>query len=176
MTASDTILLGVVGRPHGVRGLVHVHSYTAEPADLAGYGPLADERGGLWTLSWRSEGVAELRDAEGRAVADRTAAERLTNMRLYVPRERLPPTEADEFYLADLIGLAAVDADGKLLGRVGEVHDYGAGVSLEIAPVEGGAVLLLPFTRSAVPEVDLAARRMVVVAPQEVRLAAEGAS
>ncbi len=176
MTALDTILLGVVGRPHGVRGLVHVHSYTAEPADLAGYGPLADERGGLWTLSWRSDGVAELRDAEGRAVADRTAAERLTNMRLYVPRERLPPTEADEFYLADLIGLAAVDADGKLLGRVGEVHDYGAGVSLEIAPVEGGAALLLPFTRSAVPEVDLAARRMVVVAPREVRLAAGGAS
>ncbi len=176
MTASDTILLGVVGRPHGVRGLVHVHSYTAEPADLAGYGPLVDERGGLWTLRWRSEGVAELCDAGGRAVADRSAAERLTNMRLYVPRERLPPTDADEFYLADLIGLAAVDADGKLLGRVGEVHDYGAGVSLEIAPVEGGAALLLPFTRSAVPEVDLAARRVVVVAPQEVRLAVGGAS
>ena len=167
--------MGVVGRPHGVRGLVHVHSYTAEPADLAGYGPLVDERGGAWTLRWQSEGVAELRDGAGQAVADRSAAERLTNMRLFVPRERLPPTEADEFYLADLIGLAAVDPEGRVLGQVGEVHDYGAGVSLEIAPVEGGAALLLPFTRSAVPEVDLAARRVVVVPPQEVRLS-EGAA
>lgn len=162
------ILLGVVGRPHGVRGLVHVQSYTAEPADLAGYGPLLDEQGRAWSLEWRSVGVAALKDAAGLGVADRTAAEKLTNMRLYVERERLPAAGEDEFYLSDLVGLQAVDAAGAALGHVAVVHDYGAGPSLEIA--RAGQPLLVPFTRACVPEVDLAARRVVVVAPHEVEV------
>ena len=161
------ILLGVIGRPHGVRGLVHVHSYTAEPTDLASYGPLLDEAGRTWTLAWRGEGVAALHDSEGRAVADRTAAQALTNTRLYVERERLPVTEADEFYLADLVGLAAVAPDGAALGRVETVHDYGAGTSLEIT---GGRPMIVPFTRDCVPEVDLVAGRVVVVPPAEVEV------
>ena len=163
----ERILLGVVGRPHGVRGLVHVHSYTAEPEALAEYGPLVDGDGRGWTLSWRQAGVAELRDAAGRAVADRSAAERLTNLQLFVARDRLPAAEEDEFYLADLVGMAAVSPDGTEVGRVMLVHDYGAGTSLEIAR-EGAAPLLVPFTRAAVPEVDVAARRLVVVPPDEV--------
>ena len=129
----DRILLGVVGRPHGVRGLVHVVSYTADPADLAGYGPLVDEAGRRWALVWRGAGVAELRGAEGSMVADRDAAEALVNTRLYIERDRLPPPQEDEFYLTDLVGLAAVAPEGGALGRVAVVHDYGAGISLEIA-------------------------------------------
>ena len=162
------ILLGVVGRPHGVRGLLHVHSYTAEPGDLAGYGALLDERGRCWTLTWRGEGVAELRDAEGRAVADRDAAAALTNTRLFVERERLPEAGEEEFYLSDLVGLSAVDPAGASLGSVATVHDYGAGTSLEIAGA--GQALIVPFTRDCVPEVDLAARRVVVVRPVEVEV------
>lgn len=165
--------MGVVGRPHGVRGLVHVHSYTAEPADLAGYGPLLDEQGRAWTLAWRGEGVAVLSDADGRAVADRSAAERLTNTRLYVERDRLPPPEPDEFYLADLVGMAALDAAGQPLGRVAIVHDYGAGTSLEIER-DGAAALLVPFTRACVPSVDPAAATLVVVPPDEVLVLDEG--
>ncbi len=160
------ILLGVVGRPHGVRGLVRVHSYTATPADLAGYGPLRDDGGRRWTLVWKGEGIAELRDAAGRAVADRSAAERLVNMRLHIERDRLPPPEEDEFYLADLVGLQAVRRDGAALGRVAAVHDYGGGTSLEV--VGQGAPLLVPFTRAAVPEVDVAAGRVVIEPPDEV--------
>jgi 16S rRNA processing protein RimM len=160
--AETRILLGVVGRPHGVRGLLHVHSYTADPAALASYGPLSDDKGGRWTLAWRGEGVAELRDASGRPVADRTAAERLVNTRLYIERNRLPEPEEDEFYLADLVGLAAVSPDGAKLGRVDAVHDYGAGASLEIGR------LLIPFTRACVPEVDLTNGRVVVTPPAEV--------
>lgn len=159
------ILMGVVGRPHGVRGLLHVHSYTAEPSDLAGYGPLADDQGRRWTLEWASEGVARLSEVVGGravAVADRTAAERLVNTRLYVARDQLPAAEEDEFYLADLVGLEAVGAEGAVLGRVAAVHDYGAGVSLEIG------ALLVPFTRAAVPEIDLAARRITVAPPSEI--------
>lgn len=159
--------MGVVGRPHGVRGLVHVQSYTANPADLAGYGPLLDDSGRAWTLDWRGQGVAALADAEGHALADRDAAERLTNTRLYVERDRLPPPDADEFYLADLVGMAALDPSGRPVGRVALVHDYGAGTSLEIER-EGMAPLLLPFTEACVPDVNAAAGTLVVVLPEEV--------
>jgi len=160
------ILLGVVGRPHGVRGLVHVVSYTADPADLASYGPPADDAGRQWSLFWRGAGVAELRDAQGRPLTDRTAAEKLVNTRLYIDRDKLPAPDADEFYLSDLVGLAATAPEGASLGRVAAVHDYGAGASLEIAG--DGAPLLIPFTRACVPEVDIPAGRVVVVPPVEV--------
>jgi len=162
------VLLGVVGRPHGVRGLLHVHSYTADPADLASYGALSDEAGRRWSLAWRGEGVAEMRDADGRAVSDRSGAERLVNTRLYVERKLLPAPEEDEFYLADLVGLTATGPRGDPLGRVAVVHDYGAGISLEIAGEGEGPALIVPFTRACVPEIDVAGGRLVVVTPEEV--------
>ncbi len=159
--------MGVVGRPHGVRGLVHVQSFTSEPGALADYAPLHDDKRRRWSLAWRGDGVAELRDEQGRALPDRTAAERLTNLRLYVDRSQLPPPGEEEFYLADLVGLEAHDTEGGPLGRVVQVHDYGAGTSLELAR-DGGSSLIVPFTRAAVPEVDVAAGRLVVVPPTEV--------
>jgi 16S rRNA processing protein RimM len=161
------ILMGVVGRPHGVRGLVHVSSYTADPADLAGYGPLLDEAGRAWTLTWRASGVAELRDAAGRPVQDRGAAERLVNTKLWMDRDRLPPPEEGEFYLADLVGMTALDPAGAQIGRVTVVHDYGAGTSLEIER-PGAAPLLVPFTHACVPHVDPAAGTLVVAEPDEI--------
>jgi len=159
------ILMGVVGRPHGVRGLMHVHSYTADPADLPLYGPFSDERGRQWTLRWLREGIAELSEiVDGRPVrvTDRDAAERLVNIKLFADRDRLPPTDDEEFYLSDLIGLEAIGPEGTALGRVEAVHDYGAGASLEIGP------LLIPFTRAAVPQIDLAAGRVTIAPPTEV--------
>ena len=94
------ILMGVVGRPHGVRGLVRVHSYTADPADLPRYAPLEDDAGRVWKLAWRGEGVAELRGADGKPVADRTAAAALVNTRLYVPRDRFDVFRASADRLA----------------------------------------------------------------------------
>ena len=166
---TPNILMGVVGRPHGVRGLVHVHSYTAEPADLSRYNPLLDEAGRPWTLAWRGEGVAELRDAAGRPLADRTAAERLVNTKLHIERHRLPAPDGEEFYLADLVGLEARDAAGARLGKVAVVHDYGAGTSLEI---ERGSLasVVVPFTRAAVPEIDVAGGNLTIVPPNEVEM------
>lgn len=163
------ILMGVIGRPHGVRGLVHVHSYTAEPADLATYNPLLDEAGRSWSLVWRGEGVAELRDAKGRPLADRTEAERLVNLKLHVERHRLPAPDSDEFYLSDLVGLAAHSEAGAAIGRVAVVHDYGAGTSLEIERPAANP-LIVPFTQAAVPSIDLAAGHLVVVPPTEITL------
>ena len=164
--------MGVVGRPHGVRGLLRVHSYAAEPRDLACYGPLRDDRGQDWTIDWRGEGIAAFTGADGQALRDRDQAQLLVNRRLYVARERLPDAGEDEFYLADLIGLAAHERSGGMdrsIGTVLAVHDYGAGASLEIGHV--GRSVVLPFTRACVPEIDLAAGRLLVVPPTEIELA-----
>jgi len=165
------ILMGVIGRPHGVRGLLHVTSYAE---DLAAYGPLSDAKGRRFVLRPRGEGVAEVAEIVGGAevkVSDRTAAEKLTNTRLYVERECLPEPEPDEFYLADLVGLAACDAAGGRIGTVSAVHDYGAGASLEIAR-DSEPPLLVPFTRAAVPQVDVANGRLTLLPPDEIELAA----
>ncbi|MBV8575788.1 MAG: 16S rRNA processing protein RimM [Acetobacteraceae bacterium] len=163
------ILVGVIGRPHGVRGLVRVVSYTADPADLGSYGPLSDARGREFGLRWRGAGIAELSeivDGQNVPIADRDAAGRLTNTELFIGRNRLPPAEEDEFYLTDLIGLAAEDQQGSALGRVAAIHDYGAGASLEIER-ETAAPLIVPFTKVCVPAIDIPAGRLTVVPPIE---------
>jgi 16S rRNA processing protein RimM len=164
------ILLGVIGRPHGVRGLVRVSSHTADPAALTGYGPLSGPNGRRFTLCWVGDGIAEIFEiVDGAAVriTDRTAAERLTNTKLFIERHRLPPPEDDEYYLADLIGLIAFDAGGDALGTVSAVHDFGAGTSLEITRDHAGP-LLVPFTEAFVPGVDIAGGRLTVTPPDEI--------
>ncbi len=161
------ILMGVIGKPHGVRGAVHVHAYTDNPASLADF-PLRDQRGRRVELAWVTEGVARvtLFEADRKiAVSDRDAAARLVNVQLFVERAALPPAAEDEFYLADLIGLAAIGADGASLGTITAVHDYGAGASIEL---DDGS--LLPFTRAVVPEIDLTAKRAIVVPPFEIEV------
>lgn len=160
----ERILMGVIGRPHGVRGLVHVHSYA--DGDLAAYAPLLDEQGRPWSLAWRGEGIAELRDAAGSPLPDRTAAERLVNAKLYVTRDCLPAAEEDDFYWSDLVGMQGRSPAGEPLGRVVQVHEYGAGPSLEL---DGG--LLVPFTKACVPVVDVASRTLTIVPPAETSLA-----
>ncbi len=164
------IQVGVIGRAHGVRGHVRVTSHTADPADLTAYGPVSDAAGQRYMLRWVSEGVAEvshLVNGKPVKVDDRTAAEKLTNTRLFIDRSALLPPEEDEFYLADLMGLTVTDPDGIVLGTVTVVHDYGAGASLEIERPRAAA-LLLPFTRACVPTVDIAGGKLVVVLPDEV--------
>ncbi|MCS6855585.1 MAG: ribosome maturation factor RimM [Elioraea sp.] len=159
------ILLGVIGRPHGVKGLVRVQSFTADPCAIADYGPLADEAGRSIVLRVVMRGATPVCAIDG--VADRDAAARLTGTRLYVERAQLPAlADPDEFYHADLVGLVAEDDTGRVLGRVASVEDYGAGTFLEIATDEG--LLAVPFTRASVPMVDVARGRLVVVPPAEV--------
>jgi 16S rRNA processing protein RimM len=101
-------------------------------------------------------------------VADRTAAEALTNVTLFIPRDQLPEPDEEEFYHADLIGLSAVSPDGTVIGTVTAVHDFGAGDILDIAPVITGPSLLVPFTKANVPVIDLAAQKMTVILPDEI--------
>jgi 16S rRNA processing protein RimM len=166
MHATRRILVGEFGRPHGVRGLIHVRSHTAEPASMAAYGPLSDESGERrFVLEWLAEGLVRV---EG--VTDRDAAAKLTGTRLYVDRERLPEPAEDEFYLTDLIGLRAVTEGGEDLGTVASVDDFGAGSFVTLRDAEGRDTLV-PFTRAVVPVVDMAGGRITVVPPAEMVVA-----
>ena len=162
------VCLGEIGAAKGVRGEFRVRSFTAKPRAIVDYGALTNDR---FDRPLRLSIVGEAHNvlivrAEG--VNDRTAAEALRGCRLYVPRAALPACAEDEYYHTDLIGLAAVfvDEDGAaagLPGRVAAVHDHGGGPVLEIAR-DGAPAILVPFSKAAVPVIDLDARRLTITA------------
>jgi 16S rRNA processing protein RimM len=147
----------------GVRGEIRLTAFTEDPAALLRYGALYREDGriGLTLSAGRvtKDGVV----ARAAEVATREEAQALRGLRLYVDRAILPEPDEDEYYLADLIGLAAVSPEGAGLGRIKTVNNFGAGDLLEIQPADGGPSWWSPFTREAVPEVRLAAGEVVVV-------------
>ena len=163
MPEPPRILLATIGRPHGVQGLVHVTSYTDPPEALAHYSPLTDDHRRQFSLRWRGENIAELTQHPATKITTRIAAEHLVNTRLYISRDQLPAPNPDEFYIADLVGLTATDPSGNSLGRITAIHDYGAGASLE---TETG--LLVPFTRTAVPAIDLTSGRITIFPPTSI--------
>jgi 16S rRNA processing protein RimM len=168
MAGAARICLGQIGAAHGVRGEVRLHSFTSEPAAIVSYGPLETEDGSVVEI----ESLRPAKDhfvARLSGVADRNAAERLVNTKLYVPRERLPaPREPDEFYHADLIGLAAVDRAGKPIGTVVAVHNFGAGDLIELRPTAGDQTEFLPFDEATVPQIDVAGGRVTIDRPAAV--------
>ena len=161
------VLVGVIAAAHGVRGLVRVKSFTADPKSVASYGELSDESGERrFRLALQGQ-VKEGVIAKIEGVADRDAAEALKGTKLYVAREALPEIAADdEFYQADLVGLRVEARDGRVLGRVKAVLNFGAGDVLEIKGE--GRELLLPFTKRVVPVIDLSAGKLVAEPPVEV--------
>ena len=171
-TSLRRVCLGVIAGAHGVRGQVRIKSFAEDPKNLVAYGPLTDEAGGRVfqvTVTGQAKGVLLAR-IDG--VKDRDEALALRGTQLYVDRDALPVPDEDEYYHADLIGLRAEDRDGQPIGEVVEVHNFGAGDVLEIARPEAQP-LLLPFTKAAVPEVDLAEGRVVVAPPEEAESAPE---
>ncbi|WP_159726536.1 ribosome maturation factor RimM [Methylosinus sp. Ce-a6] len=171
----NAILLGRLGAAHGVRGEIRLQSFTADPAAISSYGPLFDASGA------RRFVIASLRPlgkdmfvARLEGVADRDAATALTGIELYLPRAALPEPEEDEFYLADLEGLRVETRDGEGLGVVIAVRNFGAGDILEVSPPDGGETLLLPFTKTVVPIVDVAGGRIVAEPPILDEGASEG--
>ncbi len=161
------ICVARIGAAHGVRGQVKLWTFTEDPLAVMRYGPLSTKDG---SRQFEVTQVREARDhlvANLKGIATRNDAERLNGLELYVARERLPATDDDEYYHADLIGLAAITTADRPLGRVVAIHNFGAGDIIEIAPPEG-ATLLLPFTNAVVPTVDLAGGRVVIELPQEI--------
>ncbi len=161
------ICVARIGAAHGVRGAVKLWTFTEDPLAVLHYGPLTTKDGA------RRFEVTHAREAKDhlvatlQGVATRDDAEKLNGIELYIPRDKLPATDDDEYYHADLIGLSAVTTGGETIGRVSAIHNFGAGDVIEIAPVQG-ATMLLPFTNAVVPTVDIAGGRVVIELPGEI--------
>jgi 16S rRNA processing protein RimM len=170
---ADSVALGEFGRAHGLRGEVRLKSFTADPLAIADYEPLFDDQG-------RPLRITALRPAPGPAqdmliasvagVTDRTPAEALNRRQIFTTRAAIASTSGSEedYLLADLIGMSVETASGEALGRIVAVPDFGAGDLLEIEPLSRGPTALLPFTKAFVPVVDIAGRRVVVDAPEDL--------
>ena len=131
------ILLGRIAGAHGIRGEVRITTFTARPEDIGAYGPLGDGGARTFTIEVvRVTGKGVVARLAG--IRDRNAAEALKGAPLYVDHARLPPPAEGEFYHADLIGLAAVDTEGRPVGEVVGVHNHGAGDILEVRLAESG--------------------------------------
>lgn len=164
---SNRICVAQIGAAHGLKGEVGLWPFTEQPDAVARYGTLRSEDG---AREFEIESMRVAKDhfiARFRGVSDRTAADALCNLRLYIPRERLPePEDAATFYHADLIGLEAATANGELKGQVIAVQNFGAGDILEIRLADGRTAML-PFNDAAVPAVDLAGGRIVIDPPAD---------
>ena len=165
-SVSETICVGTIAGAFGVNGEVRLKSFTAEPEALVEYAPLTTEDGS------RSFEVQITRPVKGgfaarlSGVRSKEEADALRGTGLYAPRDRLPTLPDDEFYHTDLIGLAVFDTGGAELGRVKAVLNHGATDLLELAMPGQSKTVLLPFTREAVPTVDLASGRIVADPPE----------
>ena len=161
------ICVARIGAAHGVRGAVKLWTFTEDPLAVKRYGPLMTKDGA------RQFEVTHAREAKDhlvamfKGIATREDAEKLNGIELFVARDKLPATDKNEYYHADLIGLAAVTPANEPLGRVLAIHNFGAGDIIEIAPPHG-ATMLLPFTNAVVPTVDLAGGRVVIEMPGEI--------
>jgi len=160
-----TCVASVLGG-HGVHGAVKVKSFTSNPSDFSTYGPLLDETGKIVFTPKNPRPVGKHFAFRSLEIKTREAAEALKGLMLYVPREALPETEdEDEFYYSDLIGLDVKTTDGRRAGTIKAVHTFGAGDMLEIQPgksEQGEKSWFHPFTKIAVPKVDLKAGRVVI--------------
>lgn len=172
-TSDKLLLMGAILGAHGIKGEVKVKSFAAQPSDIAAYGALSDakeKRRFELSIVGTADATRGILIARIAGVGDRNAAEALKGTELYVARDKLPHlTDTDEFYFADLVGLLAVDAGGKAYGRVVSVDNYGAGDLLLVAPDDGGErdSFVVPFTKSFVPVVDVAAGKVVLNLPAD---------
>jgi 16S rRNA processing protein RimM len=163
----DRICIGAIVGAFGVAGEVRLKSFCSTPSDIATYGALSSEDGSRQFHITLTKPVTGGFGARIVGIVTREAAEALRGTSLFVDRSRLPSLPDDEFYHADLIGLEAVDTGGEPLGKVISIHNHGAGDIIEISSIRHKSALLLPFTKAIVPNVDLAAGRLVVDLPEE---------
>jgi 16S rRNA processing protein RimM len=160
------ILLGVVTAVQGLKGEVRVKTFTEAPERLADYGVLHTPEGRKLEIAALRVSKADGAVIRFKGIEDRDSAQRLVNAKLLVERGALPAAQADEFYHADLIGLRAQDGEGRLIGTVRAIHNFGAGDVIELERL-GGGTLLLPFTRDFVPAVDVANGCITVTEPED---------
>ncbi|MFD1509604.1 ribosome maturation factor RimM [Lacimonas salitolerans] len=163
---SERICVGAIAGAFGVKGEVRLKSFTSTPEDIADYAPLETEDGAMEFDVTVERVINNGLAARLTGIKTKEQADALKGVRLFVPRDRLPALPDDEFYHADLLGLPVFDTGGTQIGHVKAVHDHGAGDLLEIHGPGLKSTVLLPFTREAVPTVDLVAGRIIADPPE----------
>lgn len=162
----NLVCVAVIAGAHGVHGAVKVKSYTQRPEDFSSYGPLLDENGQIILTPKNPRPIGNAFTMRSLEIKTREQALGMKGVLLYVPRANLPEIEdEDDFYYSDLVGLEVKSSDGKRVGSVKAVHEFGAGDMLEIQPpksAEKQASWFHPFTKLAVPKIDLKAGRIVI--------------
>ncbi len=162
----NRILVGQIGAAHGIKGEVRIATHTQDPQDIGRYGPLDTDRPGLTVTITKLRRNKTVIIAHLAGISDRTAAERLNGVNLYIDRSRLPePEDEDDFYHADLIGLEARLESGVVLGTVSAVPNYGAGDLIEVRDPQSGDTFLYPFTKAVVPSIRIDEGYLVIVVP-----------
>lgn len=166
--SENHICVGVISGSYGVHGEVRVKSFCAVPEDIETYSPLSDETG---TRAFTLAILRPVKSGFSARIADiatKEEADALRGTRLFARRAQLPSLPDDEFYHADLIDLDVFDTGGEKIGRVKTVQNHGADDLLEVQLVGGSATTFLPFTKAAVPTVDLSAGRLIADPPEGV--------
>lgn len=172
--ADKLVLVAQVGGAFGVRGEVRITAFTADPMALMTYQPLlkADGTPGLTLNSARPDKAGVV--AKVKEIATKEEADAMRGLKLFVPRDRLPEPEEDEFYLTDLVGLEARDSEDVVIGKIKSVQNFGAADMLEITPRDGGPTWYLPFSRECVPDLHIAEGWLRAIKPTEVDERDEG--
>lgn len=152
---SDPIVVGRFGRVHGVRGDIHVISFTDPPENILSYQPWLIENKGQWQQLDMDTVKIQGNDIIGRIQGcnDRELAKNYTNKDIAVPAEALPTLEEGEYYWSDLIGMTVIDQHGTTLGIVDNLLATGANDVLMIR--DGDEEKLVPYTKEAIVSVDL---------------------
>lgn len=150
----------------GVRGELRITTFTEDPMSLSAFKALLRQDGSPALTLTSARPVKGGVVARAKEIETREQAEAARGLRLFIPRDALPPPDEDEFYLTDLIGAAVETPEGERLGEVKSVQDFGAGDLLEVQPASGPS-WWLPFTREAVPEVKLAEGKLIAIPPEE---------
>ncbi len=166
-SSGKKLLMGRIGAAHGIKGEVRIQSFTEEPLALASYGPLSTSKPGLTIEIETARATTNVLVARLKGVSDRSAAEKLNGVELYIDRENLPPADDDDYYHADLIGLEARLGDGTVLGTVIAIPNFGASDLIEVRDTRSGDTFLYPFSKAVVPEVHIAEGYLVIEVPTE---------
>ena len=166
---TNTILLGQIGAAHGIKGEVRIATHTQDPLAIGNYGPLDTDRPGLTITITKLRLQKNVVVAHIKGISDRTAAEKLNGVNLYLDRSRLPePEDEDDFYHADLLGLEARLESGVILGQVSAIPNFGAGDLIEIRDPQSGDTYLYPFTKAVVPTIRINEGYLIIVVPLDV--------
>jgi 16S rRNA processing protein RimM len=165
----NKIFLGQIGAAHGIKGQVRIATHTQDPEAIGSYGPLDTDRPGLTIVLTKVRLQKNVVIAHIKGISDRTAAEQLNGVSLFVDRDKLPETDdEDDFYHTDLIGLEARLETGVVIGKVSAIPNFGAGDLIEIRDPQSGDTYLYPFTKAVVPHVHIADGFLTIVVPLDV--------